>query len=67
VLAGGAQAEFAHRIDDAPLHRLETVTDIRQGAVEDHVHRIIEIGLLGEGAQRQLLDRVELEARLHVV
>jgi hypothetical protein len=47
VLGGGAQAQFAHRVDDAPLHRLEAVADVRQGAVQHDVHRIVEVGLLG--------------------
>ncbi len=49
------QAQFGHGIDDAPLHRLEAITDVRQGAVEDDVHGVIQVRLFGKGAQRQAL------------
>ena len=52
VLGRGGQAEFGHRVDDASLHGLQTVADVRQRTVEDHVHRIVEVRLFGEIAQR---------------
>ena len=55
------QPELAHRIGDAPLHRLQSVPQERQRAVEDHVHRVVEVGLLGEGAQRLPLDPLEVQ------
>ena len=58
-LGAGVEAEFAHRIDDAALHRLEAVAEEGQGAVEDHVHRVIEVGALGVLAQGDLLEAVE--------
>lgn len=48
VLGVGVQAQFAHGIDDTSLYGLEAVADVRQGAVHDHVHGVVEIGLLGE-------------------
>ena len=39
-------AEFTHRVERAPMHRLESVTHIRQGPTHDHAHGVIEIGLL---------------------
>ena len=48
VLGGGVQAEIGHGVNDAPLHRLETVGDVRQRTVEDDVHRVVEVRLLGE-------------------
>ena len=42
------QSEFAHRINDAALHRLQTVADLRQRAVEDDVHGVVEIRFLRE-------------------
>ena len=48
VLGAGRKAQFAHRVDDAPLHGLESVADVRQCAIEDHVHRVIQVGPLGE-------------------
>ena len=45
----GLEAEFRHRVDDPALHRLQAVADMRQGAVEDDVHGIIQIRLLGVG------------------
>ena len=53
-LGAGVEAEFAHRIDDAPLHRLEAVADEGQGAVEHDVHRIVEVGALGVILERNL-------------
>ena len=38
-------AVLVHRIENAPVHRLETVTRIRQGPADDHAHGVIEIGL----------------------
>ena len=48
VLGPGGQTQLTHRVDDPPLHRLESIADARQGAVENDVHRVIEIGPLGE-------------------
>src|SRR5690606_5044520 len=58
-LGGGAQAQLAHRVDDAPLHRLEAVAQEGQGAVQHHVHRVVQVGALGVLAQRDLLETVE--------
>lgn len=51
VLGIGVQAQFAHGVDDASLHRLQTVADMRQRTVHDHVHGIVEVGLFGEVSQ----------------
>src|SRR5690606_40821882 len=59
-LGAGVEAELAHRVDDPPLHRLQAVADEGQGAVEDHVHRIVEVGALGVLAKRDLLEAVEV-------
>ena len=58
-LAPALRPEFAHRIDDAALDRLEAVAEEGQGAVEHHVHRVVEVGALGVFAQRDLLETVE--------
>jgi hypothetical protein len=47
-LDGGFETQFAHGVDDASLHRLETVADVGQGAVHDDVHGVVEIGLPGK-------------------
>ena len=39
-------AVLVHRIENAPMHRLEPVARIRQSAHHDHAHRVIEIALL---------------------
>ena len=39
------QPLFAHGVEDAPLHRLESVPDVGQGAPDDDRHRIVEIRL----------------------
>lgn len=56
VLGIGIQPQFAHGVDDASLHRFQAVADMRQGAVHDHVHGIVQIGLLGELGQRPAFD-----------
>ncbi len=38
-------AEFAHRVQHAPVHRLEAVANVRQCAPDDDAHRIVKIGL----------------------
>jgi hypothetical protein len=35
--------ELVHREQDAPVHRLEAVAGIGQGAPHDHAHRVIEV------------------------
>src|SRR5256885_15499802 len=59
VLGARRQPELAHGVHDAPLYRLQPVAECRQRAIENDVHRVIEIGLLGEGAQRLALDAFE--------
>ena len=61
VLGAGGEPELAHRVDDAPLHRLQAVAERRQRAIEDHVHRVVEIGALGEGLERLALDALEIQ------
>jgi hypothetical protein len=58
-LGAGVEAELAHRIDDAALHRLEAVAEEGQGAVEHDVHRIVEVGAFGVFAQGDLFETVE--------
>lgn len=52
VLGIGVQAQLTHGVDDAPLHGLQAVADMRQGTVHDHVHGVIEVGIFGEFSQR---------------
>ncbi len=59
VLGEGRESQLAHGVDDAALYRLETVADVRQGAVHDDVHGVVEVGLLGEGVQWLTLHPVE--------
>ena len=45
-------AVLVHRKQDAPMHRLETVTRVRERPRHDHAHRVIEVAalhLLGDG------------------
>ena len=63
-------AEFGHRVDDASLHRLETVGDVRQRAVEHDVHRVVEVGAhaVRGGAARRAgagYGRLDAEFRRH--
>ncbi len=47
VFGAGFESQLAHGVDNAALHRFQPVTDVRQGTVENHVHRIVEVGFLG--------------------
>ncbi len=49
------QAQLTHRIDDAPLHRLQTVAYERQCPVEDDVHGVIQVRLFRKRFERLLL------------
>ena len=45
-------AVLVHRVEDAPMHRLEAVARVRQRPRHDHAHGVIEVGtlhLLGDG------------------
>ena len=52
------EPQLRHRVDDAALHRLEAVRDVRQGAVEDDVHRVVEVRL-----PREIADRLRSRCR----
>ena len=43
--AVAAKAHLVHRPEDPPLHRLQAVAHIREGARDDDGHRVIEVGL----------------------
>ena len=36
--------ELVHRVEHAPVHRLQTVACIRQRPPDDHAHRVVEVG-----------------------
>src|SRR5262245_38716136 len=38
------QPHLIHRVEDAAMHRLQTVAHVGQRATDDHAHRIIQIG-----------------------
>ena len=46
-----------HRVEDAPVHRLQSVAHVRQGARDDHAHRIVE-----EARAHLLLELARLDA-----
>ena len=60
-LDAGDEPELAHRVDDAALHGLQAVAEVRQRAVEDDVHRVVEVRLLGERPERLALDAFEVQ------
>ena len=55
-LGGRGKAQVVHRVDDAALYGFESVTDEGQGAVEHHVHRVVEVGALGVILERDLFE-----------
>jgi len=50
--AGGGEPEFAHRIEDPPVHRLQPVAGVGQRAVHDRRQRVLQIALAQRAAQR---------------
>src|SRR3546814_3196883 len=44
VRPGPVVAADLHGVEDATMHRLEAVSDVRQRARHDHAHRVIEVG-----------------------
>ncbi len=44
VVRARPQAQFGHGVEDAPLHRLETVADVGQRPRHDDAHGIVEVG-----------------------
>jgi hypothetical protein len=42
VRAVRLEAEIVHRVEDAAVDRLQTVSHVRQGARDDHAHRVGE-------------------------
>ena len=52
----GIEAQKAHAVEDAPVHRLQPVAGIRQGAVHDGRERVGEIALFQRIAQHHLVD-----------
>src|SRR5690606_31902846 len=58
----GIEARKAHGMDDAAMHRLQPVADIRQRAVHDGRQRISEIALLERLLQVDRLDIVVFAA-----
>ena len=38
-------AEFLHRVQHAPMHRLQAITDIGQRTPDNDAHRVVQIGL----------------------
>mmetsp|Transcript_70446 Transcript_70446/g.165983 ORF Transcript_70446/g.165983 Transcript_70446/m.165983 type:complete len:904 (-) Transcript_70446:3267-5978(-) len=44
VLGVVGVAHLVHRVQHAAMNRLEAVASVRQGAPDDHAHRVIEVG-----------------------
>ena len=51
------QAGLVHRVENAPMHGLQAVADVRQGARDDHAHRVVE-----EARAHLLLELARLDA-----
>jgi len=50
------ESELRHRVNDAALHGFEFISDVRKRAVEDDVHRIVEVRLPREVAHGLMFD-----------
>src|SRR3546814_20893873 len=53
------ERQLAHRVAYPTLHGLEPVADEGQGAVENHVHRVVALGALAVIPQWALLEHGE--------
>ena len=42
VRAARLKPELVHRVQDAPVHRLEPVPHVGQGALDNHAHRVVD-------------------------
>jgi hypothetical protein len=56
VGAVGREVLLTHRKQDAPVHRLQPVANVRQRTADDHAHRVIEIAALHFVEDRDGLD-----------
>ncbi len=52
----GGEFELVHRVENAPMHRLQPVAHVGQRAADDHAHRVIEIAALHFVEDRNRLD-----------
>ena len=59
-----ADAHVVHRVEDAALHRLESIARIGQGARHDDAHRIIEVCLLHFGANVYFSDETKFHSEI---
>ena len=64
VLGTGRQAKFGHRVNNPALHRFEAVTNMRQGAIKNDIHGIIQVRLFGKTAQGLLLDTLVVQLQV---
>jgi hypothetical protein len=53
-----AVAAVEHRVEHAPVHRLEAVADVGKGTADDNCHGVVEVGPLHFRLQVHLLDPV---------
>src|SRR5690606_31741946 len=54
----GTVPPVIHRVDDAAVHRLETVAHVGQRAGDDHAHRVLDVAALHLGVEVDGLDAV---------
>ena len=59
----GREIQLAHRVENAPVHRLQTVAHVRKRAADDHAHRVIEIAALHLVEDRNRFDVLRTAAR----
>ena len=52
----GSIPAVIHRVDYTTMHRLESITHIRQGATDNNRHCIVQVGTLHLGLQVDLLN-----------
>ena len=47
VLGRLSESQLTHGVYDAPLYWLQTIANMGQGAIQNDVHGIVEVGTLG--------------------
>jgi hypothetical protein len=46
MLPGSSYSSVVHRVEDASVYWLHTISYIREGSLDDHRHRVVEVARL---------------------
>ncbi len=65
VLGVGIQSKFRHRVDNSALNGFQSITDMRQCAIVDHVHGVVQVGVFSKLGERNGFQLICHEIRSH--